>query len=376
MSELRLPALEIRQGANRVLYSFAVDGKLLPSFTTVTRARRTETGKITGYQRPEVVSHVAEIRRYLEGQDPLLPNALVVAFDARVRFLENGDIATSLTYCRTGTLIVPIDPNEAPEERPGWIVDGQQRAAALREASLQSFPVCVTAFIAEELREQREQFILVNSTKPLPKGLIYELLPETDGRLPSLLERRRFPALLVDRLNRDEDSPFQGLVDLPTNPEGIVRDNSLMRMIENSLSDGVLYRLRPGPSGEVNPEPLLAVLKEFWRAVAATFPTAWGLPPRRSRLMHGAGIISLGFVMDAIADRHRQNGGVGEQAFAMDLRALAEVCRWTEGFWDFGPGVQRRWNEVQNTSKDIQLLSNFLLIQYRSATSRRPLQTF
>ena len=30
------------------------------------------------------------------------------------------------------------------------------------------------------------------------------------------------------------------------------------------------------------------------------------------------------------------------------------------------PGKQRRWNEVQNTSKDIQLLSNHLHVQYKS----------
>jgi hypothetical protein len=116
---------------------------------------------------------------------------------------------------------------------------------------------------------------------------------------------------------------------------------------------------------------MLVVLKDFWRAVARTFPSAWKLPPRRSRLMHGAGVVSLGFVMDAIADRHRTNGGTNEEVFATELQGLSSVCRWTEGFWDFGPGVQRRWNEVQNTSKDIQLLSNFLLIHYRGLSVRK-----
>jgi hypothetical protein len=40
---LRLPALEVRQGPGRTLYSFAVDGKLLPQFTTVSRVRRAES---------------------------------------------------------------------------------------------------------------------------------------------------------------------------------------------------------------------------------------------------------------------------------------------------------------------------------------------
>jgi DGQHR domain-containing protein len=58
----------------------------------------------------------------------------------------------------------------------GWIVDGQQRCVAIRDARVDSFRVCVTAFITESDEEQRSEFILVHSAKPLPKGLIYELL--------------------------------------------------------------------------------------------------------------------------------------------------------------------------------------------------------
>lgn len=43
--------------------------------------------------------------------------------------------------------------------------------------------------------------MLVNSTKPLPKTLLYELAPHTHGRLPSDLQMRKFPSLLAQRLN-------------------------------------------------------------------------------------------------------------------------------------------------------------------------------
>jgi hypothetical protein len=42
-------------------------------------------------------------------------------------------------------------------------------------------------------------------------------------------------------------------------------------------------------------------------AVRDTFADAWDKPPRQSRLMHGVGIASLGFVMDAILDRYSRN---------------------------------------------------------------------
>src|ERR1700733_7098366 len=369
-TELRLPALEIVQGRNRTFYSFAVDGKLLPKFATVSRIRRDGDDLVAGYQRPEVFSHIAEIRNYIESRDPLLPNAIVLAFDQRVRFVP-AEIGES-SYSRWGTLIIPLTNSDETTSKPGLIVDGQQRAAAIREARIDSFPICATAFIANDDREQREQFILVNSTKPLPKGLIYELLPTTEMKLPALLQRRRFPAQLLSRLNSDGESPLKGKIRTPTTPSGVVQDNSILKMLENSLSDGVLYRYRDAATNDPDVESMLKVVKSFWKAASTVFPKAWGLPPAKSRLMHGAGIIAMGYLMDAIGERLRDGGVPQEEQFRHDLLPLAYVCRWTYGYWDFGPGVQRKWNEVQNTPRDVQMLANYLMVQYKALVWSRP----
>ena len=103
--ELRFPALEIEQSQGRKLYSFAVDGKSLARFATVSRIRRDQEAEIHGYQRPEVLSHISEIRRYLESANPMIPNALVVAFDHRVWFEASMTTAGSTT--RSGEIVVP-----------------------------------------------------------------------------------------------------------------------------------------------------------------------------------------------------------------------------------------------------------------------------
>lgn len=367
--ELRLPALEIRQGRRRRLYTFAVDGKQLPLFTTVSRVRRQDR-QIEGYQRPEVLAHVGAIRSYIESAAPMIPNAIVVAFDTRVRFeaTESSDV----NYVRPGVLVIPVDEDLADEDKPGWIVDGQQRCAAVREADVRSFPLCVTAFITASEGEQRAQFILVNSTKPLPKGLIYELLPTTEGPLPPALMRKRFPTLLVERLNYDEDSPFRGMIHTPTTPDGVVKDNSMIRMLENSLSDGCLYHYRDADTGAGDIEEMLLILKPFWRAVKKVFDEAWDQPPRRSRLMHGVGIASVGYLMDAITDEYIARGTWPDESdYVAELEPLLEVCAWTTGFWQLGNGSLRRWNEFQNTPKDIQILTGHLLREYKRVASRR-----
>jgi DGQHR domain-containing protein len=374
-TELRLPALEIRQGPNRLLYSFAVDGKRLSDFATISRVHREDGGELQGYQRPEVRSHIAEIRAYLESDDPMIPNAIVIAFDPRVRF-ETSDVQPlGPGFSRLGTLIIPVDLSLPPEDQPGWIVDGQQRAAAIREAEVEQFPICVTAFITADDQEQKEQFILVNSTKPLPKGLIYELLPATESRLPAPLQRRRFPALLLDRLNRDVDSPFHRLIQTPTNPAGLVKDNSILKMLEHSLEHGALNWFRDPRTGRGEVEPMLKLLKRYWAAVAEVFPEAWRQKPVHSRLMHGAGMVGMGLVMDAIFERFGDVPSADE--FRADLEPLAEVCCWTRTDlrWALAPDDHRKWNEIQNTPNDIDLLSNFLLTQYQKRVWTRNRRT-
>jgi DGQHR domain-containing protein len=349
---LSIPAIEFRQSPTRRLYSFAIDGKLLHSFCTVSRVSRQGADTLSGYQRPEVAAHISQIRDYLESESPLLPNAIVVAFDGTVKFRPAPDTPRT-GYSRMGTLEIPLGPFVDETLKPGWIVDGQQRAAALRDARIDKFPVCVVGFVTDGLEEQRQQFILVNATKPLPKGLIYELLPGTEGKLPVALQKRRHPAELVERLNFDEDSPLKGMIRTPTNGRGIIADNSMLTMLGNSLSDGILYR-------HEQIDAQLTIIKTFWRAVSEVFNADWGLPPKRSRLLHGVGVISLGFLMDTIGERANDRMPTHTQ-FRFGLTHIAPRCHWSDGTWDFGGSVQLKWNEVQNVPRHIQMVSNLLL---------------
>jgi DGQHR domain-containing protein len=361
---LRVPATEVQQTPCRRLYTFALDGKKLPLVAAVARINRSDAGALGGYQRPEVISHIGGIRHYIESADPLLPNAIVVAFDRRVRFEPFGRRKPG-SYARSGEMVIPVDTDWTEAEKPGWIVDGQQRVAAIRDAHVDRFPICISAFITDSEAEQRRQFILVNSTKPLPKGLVYELLPVTDGTLPRTFRSKRFPAQMLERLNHDPGSPLRHLIHTPTSPEGVIKDNSILKMLEASLTDGALYYLRDQRTGTGDLEAMLAIVRDFWLAVRSVFPDAWGKHPRRSRLMHGIGIASMGYLMDAICDRFLPERFPTREDFATDLVKIEPVCSWTRGYWDIGQ-TQRRWNDLQNTPRDIQLLVDHLLGQYRT----------
>ncbi|MBK9369783.1 MAG: DGQHR domain-containing protein [Deltaproteobacteria bacterium] len=353
---LEFPALALAQNEKKTIYAFAIDGKRLPDIASIARAGRDSEGQFVGYQRPEVKKHIGEIRRYLESDFPMMPNAIVLALDTSVTFT-----ATQVpTEGPTKTGVLRIRRREGSNDLgAASVVDGQQRLAAIREAGVASFPMFAIGFTANSEEEQREQFLLVNSAKPLPRALIHELLPGVTSNVPSHLQKRQLPARLVNALNVYPASPLHSQISTSTNPGGNLKDNSVLRFLENSLSDGVLYRIGQQGTPEQQWRLMVDVLVAFWNAVKMTWPDIWRLSPRKSRLLHGAGVVSLGFLMDAMSDRRREVWP-DSAYFAQELAKIKPYCRWNEGFWEFSPDHHRHWNDIQNTPKDVQLLANYL----------------
>lgn len=363
---LKFPALALAQNDRRTIYAFAIDGKRLPEIASIARAGRSSDGQFVGYQRPEVKKHIGDIRRYLESDFPMMPNAIVLALDQTVTFVPT-DPSTS-GPSRAGTLHIRKREG-AVDEGAAWVVDGQQRIAAIREADVPSFPMFAIGFTAGSEEEQREQFLLVNSAKPLPRALIHELLPGVTSNVPSHLLKRQLPARLLNALNVHPPSPLYGQVSTSTNPTGNLKDNSLLRFLENSLSDGLLYRIGQQGTAEQQWRTMMDVLVAFWSAVKSTWPDIWRLSPRKSRLLHGAGVVSLGFLMDAMSDR-RRDAWPDVTYFRQELAKIQPYCRWNEGYWEFGPDHHRHWNDIQNTPKDVQLIANHLSRVYLRTWNR------
>ncbi len=347
---MEFAALRIRQPSGRQVFAFSAFSEDLLSVASIPHVRRNNRRDLIGYQRPEVASHITEIRKYLESEDAVLANAIVVAFDERVSF----EVIMETPSGDYGRLIVPeVDADSRPA---GFVVDGQQRLAAVSSCSHERFPIFVTALIAATEAEQRKQFVLVNRTKPLPQGLIFELLPEIEGALPTMLERQHLAATLTSLLNLNPSSSLFGLVNTPTSPSGVVKDNSLRRLLTNSLSDGALLSVALD-----NTEPtarnqcMIDLVSVFWTGVTEVFPNASSLPPTKSRLTHGVGMAALGYVMDYLYLRRKGTEWTPNYVSEC-LKMLTPHCAWTSGEWAFESGA-RRWNDLQNIDRDIRALS-------------------
>ncbi|HEY0640543.1 MAG TPA: DGQHR domain-containing protein DpdB [Pseudonocardiaceae bacterium] len=367
---LECRALRILQNKTIPLYLFTLSAGEIEMVADVARISRDEAGKLIGYQRPEKKQHVRQIQSYLDSGDVLFPNGLIMALPDEVRFKSSRGPSTSDGLATAGTLEIPI-PADPTAPRPGWIVDGQQRSLALARIANQDFPVPISAFAASSLEMQRDQFLRVNNVHPLPANLVTELLPEVFTAPSPRLSARRLPSALVDMLNQDPKSPFHNLVkrastDVEETRQRVVTDNSLVEALRESLDSpsGALYPYRNIAAGTTDTEGIRHLLTTYWTAVRNTFPDAWGRPPNESRLMHGAGIRAMSRLLERVTVHVDLRGKDPISAAERELARIAPLCRWTSGTWD---DLGLPWNELQNVSRHINALSNYLVRAYMEA---------
>jgi DGQHR domain-containing protein len=355
-------ALRIRQTDEYPLYVFSLTADEILRIADVSRVARDQSGDLIGYQRPEVRRHIQEITEYLDGDEVIFPNPIILALSSDVRFTRSRGPNVSDGSAEAGTLEIPLPHGVG--RKPGWIVDGQQRAFALARTRRRDFAVPVNAFVADSVDVQRDQFIRVNNTRPLPRGLVTELLPTVRTPLPARLALTKTPAALCDLLNRADDSPFRGLIRRASTPaaqrtKAVIADTSVVAMLKESLTaSGSLFPYRNMTTGETDFDGLWGALLLYWTAVKDTFPEAWGKPPERSRLSHGAGIRAMGRLMDRILAGVNPRHPRAADLVRAELAYIAPRCRWTRGRWEeLGLG----WDDVQNVPRHINELSSFLI---------------
>jgi DGQHR domain-containing protein len=366
-------ALRIAQGSGMPLYLFSLTAREILEVAEISRVGRGDHSELIGYQRPEVRQHVKEITDYLNGEEVLFPNSIIIALPSTVKWTSSRGPNVSDGISTSGTLEIPLAGLSG--SRPGWIVDGQQRALALAKAKRQDFPVPVNAFIADSVDVQRDQFLRINNTRPLPKGLVTELLPKVSSPLPPKLRFKQLPSALCDLLNIKEESPFYGLIKRPSSSGGerksaVITDTSIVAAIQESLqqSGGCLFQYRNLSSGETDSTRIWLVLVTYWSAVRDTFPEAWGKHPGKSRLMHGAGIRAMGRLMDRVMPMVDASKPEAIETVRKDLALLAPYCHWTDGKWD---ELRMNWDEVQNVPRHINELSNYMIRVYYSVRTGR-----
>ncbi len=373
VTQIARRATRLTQPSGTLIYQFALTGEELLKVADISRISRDDVGRLIGYQRPEVKSHVHEIVEYLDGNNVIFPHAVIIALSSRVKFTSSRGPQVDDGISRCGTIYIPIPKTGEP--KPGWIVDGQQRVLAVSKSSRINLPIPVCAFVTDDVEVQREQFLRINNVKPLPKGLVEELLPEVGVTISSRTSPNKLPSELVSHLNRNSNSPFYGLIKRSSSSKAerekaVVSDGPLIRATKQSLysTAGSLFPYRNAVSGEIDTESIWKIVVSYWGAVRDTFPGAWGRSAKESRLMHSVGIISMGRLMDVVMAEFSPNEKELQKQVVKRLEILKDVCCWTQGKWE---GIGLQWDHLENIPRHQSILTNFLVRTYVEARNSR-----
>jgi DGQHR domain-containing protein len=367
---IKVRALRVVQANNIPLYSFYLRGKDILNLAEFNRLKRDTDGKLSGFQRPEAKKHVNEIKRYLDSDNILFPNGIILAISEKVNFIKSRGPTQKNEISEAGYLELKLATDDI-SPRIAWIVDGQQRSLALSRCNKPDLPVPVCAFVAEDIDIQRDQFVRVNQGKSLPKNLIDELLPEYSAVLPTNLSLRKIPSKVVNWLNQEPESPFYGLIKrASTNTRNdnaikpVITDSALLEAIKKSLyhERGCLARHRNHLTGQIDVNGIATTLTTYWKAVKNTFPEAWGLLPKDSRLMHSVGLHAMSTLMDDIMSSINTRDDDAVEQIEIELRKIKPQCAWTKNDGDWITGYE--WNAFQATPSDIKKLNGHILNLY------------
>jgi DGQHR domain-containing protein len=366
--KITVRALRVVQSNKIPLYSFFIKGSDILNLAEFSRLKRDIDGKLSGFQRPEAKRHVNEIKRYLDSENILFPNGIIIAISEKVNFIKSrGPSKNKDEIAEAGHLELQLAMSD-DVQRIAWIVDGQQRSLALSRCNKPNLAIPVSAFVSEDLDIQRDQFVRINQGKSLPKNLIDELLPEYNAILPSNLSLRKIPSRIVNWLNQEPSSPFYGLIKrASTNKQqnkAVITDTALLDAIKNSLyhERGCLARHKNPLTNQVDIQGIALTLKSYWTAVKNTFPHAWGKLPKDSRLMHSVGLHSMSVLMDDIMVSIDTSNTNSIHEIENQLSCIKKDCAWTKEDGEWARGWE--WNAFQATPSDMKRLTGHILNIY------------
>lgn len=112
-----------------------------------------------------------------------------------------------------------------------------------------------------------------------------------------------------------------------------------------------------------NLDACFQILSEYFAAIQIVFEESWkGHKPKTSRLVHSAGIMAMGYVLEYV---HATTGATKSEEFIRILEKLKPYTAWTSGAWEFSEKSIRPWNSLQFIPRDYTELSQYLIRQLK-----------
>lgn len=292
-----------------------------------------------GYQRPMVDRRLADVAKYVQENDSLLPTSILVC-------VRDGDLnqPTFVSheqvdgFAEMGTLNIP-------EEANLWVVDGQHRSFGVARAyerdgaaNLADYPFPVTVMLGVDRYTEMLHFSTINTQqRKMPTDIVDRHLvqrAEHEGHLGMVTrsgmrgERQYLRAKctrITDSLDEME-GPWYHQISVPGvegKDRGLIRQHAMVASLEPAIKDPVLVTL------SLSEEETTELLASYWRSMAEVWPEAF-TAPKEHRVQATVGVYSLNMVFPTMVQYC-----LAERNFSQDhMRQLWEGATQVDSqFW-------------------------------------------
>jgi len=239
--------------------------------------------------------------------------------------------------------------------KPGRILDGQHRVFGAKDVA--SFDVQFPVVLMPGLDDSEQVFhffIVNNKAKPLKPVELRSTISTslTDQEIEDLYVRldeagvRAEEAKLTYRMNRNPNSPFQGLIDFGLDDEtSFIRENVANRLVLKFVKLPKRFRLLHDDVEEWENDPdfhyRLTMFFAFWRAIKQTYPNAWqeGVENTGGQLFYKVSMLKLQEkVLESLKpmnDLEKANTGTPVLGSSSSLTKLIKIVldQLDERFW-------------------------------------------
>ncbi len=256
MSEIKIPVFPIVQNQISMLV-FTVSTKIIYERFDV--SRRVSDKKL-GYQRSFSKTRIKQIENYINNEQGVIPNSILVNLDP-----------DKYNYSEDDKTLILKD-----EESLGLIIDGQHRVKGTYEANPE-FELMVCATLGLSIQEQAKLFVIINKTqKGVPASLYLDLLPLLEGDIEDFdqegISAERRATEIATRLNEDEESPLYQLIRRTGEGSFGISLNEFVNQIKDYVEP------KTGNLADFGFEQQYKIFEIYFRAIKAVFLEQWEDP--------------------------------------------------------------------------------------------------
>lgn len=259
-----------------------------------------------GVQRQRHDKWVEELKEGLKSSKAEMWSTAIIYFDKeKIEYTKLRDYNGQ----EIGVIIINYDGHIYDAEKPGWILDGQQRMWALENIAITSgYPdslkligpvtIAIGEFYNEDIGTKlnfiRRTFSHANKTQNLPKNFRKDLIGTLDDYSQETMTKKDKKDALISSiiryLNTDYDSPFKDIIDmqnrgLPRIQGEMISWGAMNYIIQEILEYEAFNKEDlPIPESDRRYKFNLELIKDYFNAIKYIYPSEWEQLVQNSRL--------------------------------------------------------------------------------------------